>query len=185
MEKNIYASGILQYIRFFYVIWSDDLVSASEISIVEKAISNDTGLNKDENSTLLSWLSATKPPKDETFKQWKHTISSSQVLLIESETYPLATFSQKVVCHYYDSCPFNNSLKDIEINLGIQPNHYNHLFDVDVVQEIYSDHYKPSEIDSILKGDNATVVDNFRNALNHPVFKWEVHRNKENLEQPF
>lgn len=179
MEKNVYTSGILQYIPFFYVIWSDDLVSASEISIVEKAINNDAGLNKNEKSTLLSWLRTTKPPKDDTLKQWKHTISSSQVLLIESETYPLTTFSQKVVCHYYDTCPFNDRLKDIEINLGIQPNHYNHLFDVDVVQEIYSDYYSGSEIDSILKGNNATVVDNFRDALNHPVFKWDVHRNKE------
>ena len=179
MEKNIYTSGILQYIPFFYVIWSDDLVSASEINVVEKAINNDMGLKPDEKTTLFSWLSTTKPPKNEIFKQWKHIISSSNAELIESETYPLATFSQKVVCHYHKTCLFNNSLKDIEINLGIQPNHYNHLFDVVVKQEVSSDYYKGTEIDAILKGDNAKVVDHFRRTLDHPIFKWEVHRNKE------
>jgi acyl-CoA oxidase len=179
MEKNLYTPGILQYIPFFYVIWSDDLVSASEINVVEKAIDNDISLQADEKKTLHAWLQVEKPPKDEIFKQWKHTISNSQVQLIESETYPLATFSQKVVCHYYDSCPFNNSLKDIEINLGIQPNHYNHLFDVAVQQEVSSNYYNPQEIDAILKGGNAKVVDDFRLALADPIFKWEVHRDKE------
>ncbi|MFT6993523.1 MAG: acyl-CoA oxidase [Maribacter sp.] len=179
MKKNLYTSGILQYIPFFYVIWSDDLVSASEINVVEKAISKDISLKTDEKATLLSWLQVSKPPKDETFKLWKQTISSSQVQLIESETYPLATFSQKVVSHYYNAFAFNDSLKDIEINLGIQPNHYNHLFDVAVQHEVSSDFYKASEIDIILKGRNAIVVDNFRAALNHPIFKWDVHRNKE------
>ncbi|MFD0796459.1 acyl-CoA dehydrogenase [Maribacter chungangensis] len=179
MEKKLYTPGILQYIPFFYVIWSDDLVSASEINVVENSINNDVSLDQIEKRTLLSWLIKDKPPTDHTFKQWKHTISSSQVLLIESETYPLATFSQKVVCHYYDTCPFNMSLKDIEINLGIQPNHYNHLFDVKVVEEISSDFYDATKIDAILKGQNAAVVDDFRTALNHPIFKWEVHRDKE------
>lgn len=179
MEKNLYPSGILQYIPFFYVIWSDDLISASEINVVERAIRNDISLKTDEKTSLLSWLQVSKPPKDETFKLWKQTISNSQVQLIESETYPLATFSQKVVCHYYDTYPFNDNLKDIEINLGIQPNHYNHLFDVAVQHEVSSDYYKASEIDGILKGRNAKVVDDFRKTLEHPVFKWEVHRNKE------
>ncbi len=183
MEKKVYTPGTLQYIPFFYVIWSDDLVSASEINVVEKAIKNDTSLNPNEKTVLYSWLNVKTPPKNETIKQWKQTISNSKVKLIESETYPLATFSQKIVCHYNDTCPFNDSLKNIEINLGIQPNHYNHLFDVEVVHEISSGFFKASEIDSLLKGKNAKVIDHFRNTLNHPIFKWDTHRNKEEFRK--
>ena len=165
MEKNLYPSGVLQYISFFYVIWSDDLVSASEINVVERAIRNDISLKTDEKATLLSWLQVSKPPKDEIFKLWKQTISSSQVQLIESETYPLATFSQKVVSHYYDAFAFNDSLKDIEINLGIQPNHYNHLFDVAVQHEVWSDYHKALEIVVISSGSNANVIDDFMKTL--------------------
>ena len=181
MEKKTYPSGMLQYIPFFYVIWSDDLLSASEINVIDNAIKNDDSLNPDEKKVLKSWLNVNKPPSSEEFKNWRQLISSSNVKLIESETYPLATFSQKVVCTYHEVCPFNENLKKIEINLGIQPNHYNHLFDVEVVHESSSDFYNPEEIDIILKGKNANVVDDFRNVLSDPIFNWDIHRNKEDF----
>lgn len=183
MEKKLYPSGILQYIPFFYVIWSDNLVSTSEINVVEKAVNTDDSLSKEEKKVLKSWLEVNKPPANEEFKAWKNIISNSKVKLIESETYPLATFSQKVVCHYKELCPFNDSLKAIEVNLGIQPNHYNHLFDVEVEHESVSDFYDVNEIDIILKGKNAKVVDNFRAVLNNSIFKWGVHRTKEDFRK--
>lgn len=183
MKKKTYSPGVLQYIPFFYVIWSDDLLSTSEISIVKKAISHDESLVANEQKTLLSWLDVKYPPADTELKQWKQTITSSNVKLIESDTYPLATFSQKVVCEYHEVCPFNESLKQIEINLGIQPNHYNHLFDVEVVHEITSDYYNANVIDTILKGKHAKVVDEFREVLNDDIFKWDIHRNKDDFRE--
>ena len=183
MEKKTYPSGILQYIPFFYVIWSDDLLSASEINVVDNAIKEDSSLNPDEKRVLKSWLNVNKPPASEEFKNWRQLISASNVKLIESETYPLATFSQKVVCTYHDVCPFNENLKKIEINLGIQPNHYNHLFDVEVIHESSSNFYNPKEIDMILKGKHADVVDGFRKVLNDPLFNWDIHRDKEDFRK--
>ncbi len=179
MEKNSYAAGILQYIPFFYVIWSDDLVSVSEINVVEKAILQDESLKKEETQILKSWLDTKNKPSNEEFKKWKNIISNSDVKLVESDTYPLSTFSQNVVCHYFEQCPFNDKLKHIEVNLGIQPNHYNHLFDVEVEHEITSDLYSANEIDTILKGKHAPLIDGFRKVMNDSIFDWEVQRNKE------
>lgn len=179
MKKNPYSPGILQYIPFFYVIWSDDLVTASELNVVQKAIDQDDKLSKNEKRNLLDWLHPKNPPSNEELKQWKQVVSNSEVKLVESETYPLATFSQKVVCAYHDTCPFNESLKHIEINLGIQPNHYNHLFDVEVIHEVTSDFHDPEEIDSLLKGKHAQVVDEFRGVLKNDLFNWDIHRTKE------
>lgn len=183
MQKNKYSPGILQYIPFFYVIWSDDLVTASELNVVQKAIENDDSLSKDEQKTLISWLDPQSLPSDNELKSWNHIVSNSDVKLVESETYPLATFSQKVVCQYHEVCPFNESLKDIEVNLGIQPNHYNHLFDVEVVHESTSDFYNANELDVLLKGKHAKDVDDFRNVLNDDIFKWDIHRNKEEFRE--
>ncbi len=183
MEKNQYSPGVLQYIPFFYVIWSDDLLSASEINVVEKAIDKDDSLLKEESRILRSWLNTQKPPANGVLKNWKHIVANSGVKLVESNTYPLSTFSQNVVCNYFEKCPFNDSLKDIEINLGIQPNHYNHLFDVEVVHEITSNYYSAEEIDVILKGKHASVIDAFRNTVADPIFKWNVHRNKEDFRE--
>ena len=183
MEIKIYTPGILQYVPVFYIIWSDDLLSTSEINVVEKAISQDESLTASDKKILISWLDVKNPPADSELKNWKHTIANSQVKLIESETYPLSTFSKKIVCHYQDECPFNDSLKHIEINLGIQPNHYNHLFDVEVEQEVTSNYYDAKEIDTILKGKHAPLVDAFRADLDHPIFKWDVHRTKEEFRK--
>jgi len=179
MESKNYAPGILQYIPFFYVIWSDDLLSASEIAIIKKALENDDSLLDQQRKTLKSWLKRTAPPADLEFKHWKRTISRSKVKLIESETYPLTAFSQKLVCHYYEECPFNAQLKYIETNLGIQPNHYNHLFDVEVVHARTSNYYDANELDHILKGKHAETIDTFRSFLEQPSFKWKIHRNKD------
>ena len=179
----MYTAGILQYIPFFYVIWSDDLLSSSEINVITKVISIDESLSQEEKKKLSAWLDPKNPPTDEVFKNWKQLIATSTIKLVESETYPLTSFSQKVSCHYKSDCPFNEQLKHIEINLGIQPNHYNHLFDVAVDHEVNSDYYNSQEIDAILKGKHSTVVDAFRATLKDPIFKWDIHRSKEDFRE--
>ena len=179
MNTISYSQGVSQYIPFFYVIWSDDLLSYSEISVIKSAIEGDETLTKEDQDTLLNWLDPKNPPLDEELKNWKKTISNSTVKLVESETYPLATFCQKLVCSYHEQCPFNDHLKDIEINLGIQPNHYKHLFAVEVVENATSNYYESTAIDTILKVEHAPVVDAFREVLKDSIFDWSIKRTKD------
>ncbi len=179
MEMKTYSSGILQYIPFFYVIWSDDLLSPSEVSVVKHAIEQDGSLNDSDIKTLSNWLAKDKPPSFDIIKHWKQLISNSETKLIESETYPLTSFSQKMVCHYCEACPFNENLKHIEINLGIQPNHYNHLFDVAVVHQKTSDYYRADRLDALLTGKYSLEINSFRKELTNPIFNWEIERDKE------
>lgn len=179
MTRKNYSAQILQYIPVFYIIWSDDLLSASEINVVEKAISDDNTLNATNKKQLLTWLNVKHPPKDEIFKYWKQIISNSGIKLVEHEIYPLTVFSQKVVAHYYKDSAFNDHIKQIEINLGIQPNHYNHLFDVQIEVAKNLAKYDSNKIDEILKGKHATVIDTFRGVLNNSIFSWQIRREKE------
>ncbi|WP_108246299.1 acyl-CoA dehydrogenase family protein [Muricauda brasiliensis] len=175
MVTTDYSTGILQYIPFFYVIWSDDLLSASEISVVQKAIKLDETLSSEEKKQLDSWLHKDRPPHDDEIKNWKQTIATSKVKLIESDTYPLTSLSQRLV----KNDELNEQLKHIEVHLGIQPNHYNHLFDVEVVHEKTSDEYDADVLDTILKGEHAEEVDEFRKFLDKPDFAWEILRDKD------
>ncbi len=183
MKKTAYPKEILQYIPFFYVIWSDDLLSASEINVVQNAILKDQSLNKLEKERLNSWLNTDQPPSDDEFKNWKQIISSAKVELIESENYPLTGFSQKVTSKYHAKCPFNDNLKDIEINLGIQPNHYNHLFNVAIERDGNSNLHNSNQIDAMLNGEHKHIVNQFRDFLKQPIFNWDVHRNKEEFRE--
>ena len=177
MITSDYSFGILQYIPFFYVIWSDDLLSASEISVVQKAIAQDASLTSNEKKQLQKWLDRENPPVDNEIKNWKQTIGHSYVKLIESDIYPLSSLSQRLV----NNDKLNEQLKHIEVHLGIQPNHYNHLFDVEVVHEKTSNEYDATILDGILKGEHEKVVDVFRNFVDQPDFEWQIIRNKEDF----
>ena len=181
MTKENYAPEILQYIPVFYIIWSDDLLSASEINVVEKAISEDNTLKPKDKKQLHTWLDIKNPPKDSLFKSWKQLITNSGIKLVEHETYPLTTLSQKVASHYHKEVPFNEHLKQIEVNLGIQPNHYNHLFDVEIDVAKNSAQYDSKKIDEILKGEHADVIDKFRDILKDTLLSSKIRRDKEDF----
>jgi len=178
MQKVTYSKGIIPYIPFFYVIWSDDLLSASEVQVVKKAVDSDPTLSADDKTILQSWLLREKPPKDYEIKNWQQLITKSKATLIESESYPLEYFSRKVANFYCEACEPNSHLREIERNLGIQPNHYNHLFNIEVVHQIHSERYDPKSIDHILSGNFISEITAFRNFLTQDIFDWNIPRDK-------
>lgn len=177
MEKTNYPPHLLQYIPFFFIIWSDDLLSVSEIAVVKRVIDQDQNLSEADKSQLYGWLDKDLPPKAGEIKKWGRTIARSGIRLVESDPYPLTSFSKKLMAQERPNIPFNERLADIEINLGIQPNHYNHLFEVEVVHEKTSNYHNAHEIDIILKGGLAEGLDQFRNFLEHPLFTWKINGN--------
>ncbi|ASO05731.1 acyl-CoA dehydrogenase family protein [Arenibacter algicola] len=183
MIKTTYPPSILQYIPFFFVIWSDDLLTLSEIAVVKKIIDDDQNLSKKDRETLNSWLNTAQPPLDTEIKSWQRAISNSGIKLVEGDNHPLTSFSKKLISQNGSEHVFNEDLSAIETNLGIQPNHYHHLFEVEVVLEKTSNFYDPKEIDHIFKGTNPREIDEFREALSNSIFSWEIIKNKENFRE--
>ncbi|MEN1783578.1 MAG: acyl-CoA dehydrogenase [Bacteroidota bacterium] len=179
MATMNYSEGILPYIPFFYVIWSDDLLSASEIQVVQRAIAEDASLSKAEKEQLRTWLNRDLPPQNEEIKSWQQLITSSKATLVESEIYPLETFARKVAGAYLDKETENTHLQYVERTLGIQPNHYHHLFHVHVEAKVNSAQYKAEVLDQLLYPYDYTVIQELRAYLQHPLFIWTVNRNKE------
>ncbi len=178
MTVTPYSTGILPYIPFFYVIWSDDLLSASEIQVVRTAITADTSLTREEKEQLLSWLDKKNPPGNAEIKSWQQLISKSGVPLVESETYPLEAFALKVAHFYKGADVPNPQLQKIERNLGIQPNHYNHLFNVEVVHQTFATRYSGKALDALLNTKGWEVIREFREFLKQDHFRWSIQRDK-------
>ncbi len=179
MKTLQYSKGVTQYLPFFYVIWADDLLSASEINVVKHALEKDDTLETNDKELLFSWLNNESTLKNKELKIWKQIIDTSEVNLIEKESFPLTIFSQKITAHYFTECAFNENLKHIELNLGIQPNHYNHLFEIKITTNTTSKEYDSTIIDALLKGKQTKVIDTFRKDISEPIFKWEIIRDKE------
>ncbi|RAV28555.1 acyl-CoA dehydrogenase family protein [Sinomicrobium soli] len=181
MNTEKYTSGITKYIPFLYVVWADDLLTASEIAVFRKAVQNDM-LAEEEKRKINSWLRPGTPPSDTTITSWKQLIGQSGIKLVERETYPLTSFSMKL-SHTRDSEEeiSDENLKFIEINLGIQPNHYRHLFEVETRKSSGADFYDARKIDTLLKGEHTPHIDAFREFLSDPLFRWEISRDKDSF----
>jgi len=179
MEPPVYSKGVLPYIPFFYVIWSDDLLSASEIAVVSKTIDEDAFLTGKDRKVLSGWLNRERPPGDGTMREWKMLISTAGVKLVESDPYPLSSFSTKLAGNYYEETGSVEPLQHIELNLGIQPNHYHHLFEVEVEHEIVSSYYDGNHLDKLVAGELAGLLIGLREELGSPIFRTGILRDKE------
>ncbi len=179
MEPPVYSNGVLPYIPFFYVIWSDDLLSASEISVVSNTIAKDESLSEKDRNMLSGWLNRERPPNDGTMREWQKLISAAGVKLVESDSYPLSSFSQKLAMNFYEKTGAAKYLQHIEVNLGIQPNHYHHLFEVEVEQEKASNYYDGQHIDRLVSWELAGQLRSLRNELSAPLFRSGIQRDKE------
>src|SRR5690606_4738985 len=178
MEKQQHTSKLLKYIPFLYVIWSDDLFSPSEIAVFNKALEGDT-LTTQENTLIKQWIDPKNPPSDQTMLEWKDIIDHSNIRLIAADSYPLSLFSARLANNDQALAEVDPHLKFIEINLGIQPNHYHHLFEVQVDSSKLTSFYKASEIDQLLKSGHQHAIDPFRKFISNPSFKWEIRPTKE------
>ncbi|MCM5661884.1 acyl-CoA dehydrogenase family protein [Galbibacter mesophilus] len=178
MKNTKFTADILKYIPFLYVIWSDELISPSEIAVFEKAVKNDS-LSNEDKKTLKKWSNPDKSPSDETLKSWKALIDDSGVKLIESDPYPLTYFSMRLKSKETSIVEPDENLMYIEKNLGIQPNHYHHLFNVKIETASEANFYSAETIDTVLKGNRATHIDKFRSVLNDPIFNFEIIRDKD------
>lgn len=176
--KTDYSKNILPYIPFFYVIWSDDLLSASEIEIVKHAIEKDNNLTKEEKKKLSDWLIKEVPPKNETIKSWQNLISKSKSKLVEHSSFPLHDFAIEVARSYDGTTEENNALKHIEVNLGIQPNHYGHLFKIAIEHFEKASLYDAETIDNIMYNDCTETIKGIRSFLQDSIFKWQFSSSK-------
>src|SRR5690606_36676025 len=155
-----------------------DLLSPSEISVVQRALDEES-ISPEEKRQIENWLNTSKPPSNETIKEWKSLIDNSNVKLVESDPYPLTELSQKLAGVSGDVEEINLQLKSIEVNLGIQPNHYHHLFEIEVDQKKTANFYNADAIDDLLKGENKVHINKFRCILSEPIFTWDIHRIKD------
>ncbi|MBC2838766.1 acyl-CoA dehydrogenase [Robiginitalea sp. SC105] len=179
MQTHSYSRGIYPYLPVFYVIWSDDLLSASEIAVVEKAIDGDPGLSPPERKLLRSWLDRDAPPASEELKYWNQLIADSGVSYREDAAYPLSEFSAAFADAQSPGGPGHPVLKDIEVNLGIQPIHYRHLFGKNAAPVAVASDYSGEALADLSLGSHARSYRDYQEFLNRPEFEWQLIREKE------
>lgn len=179
MQTYSYSEGVYPYLPVLYVIWSDDLLSASETAVVEKAITGDEQLSADEQHQLLGWLDREEPPAPEEMKFWSHLIVKSGASYREDADYPLSEFAEAVASRYAGKNSEHPGLREIEANLGIQPNHYRHLFRQNAEPVVVAGEYEAESLARIGLYPHREAYSRFQEFLDQPEFSWGVLREKE------
>jgi len=65
-----YSPTILSILPLFYVAWSDNILSPSELNLMKQTIETLPALSKDERTLLNQWCSPSNPPNQELMGHW-------------------------------------------------------------------------------------------------------------------
>jgi len=72
-----YSPGVLSLIPLYYIGWSDNVLSPSEIKLIQKKISDFDFLTKADKEILETWANPAKPPTPQLFKQWVNLLKDT------------------------------------------------------------------------------------------------------------
>lgn len=179
MESPQYPSGTHAYLPFLYVIWSDDLLSASELEVIHRAISSDKELPGAARKLLLGWINPDTPPSAATQKHWRELIRESGASYREETAYPLSEFSSAVGKALDTERETPPDFQNLEQNLGIQPNHYRHVFEQYRAPRSFSEYYDGQILAQHHLGKAYSVYSSLDSLWKQEDFRWEIQRNKE------
>jgi acyl-CoA oxidase len=68
------------FLPLFYTVWSDAILTPSEIATIEGLINSQSWLSKNEHDFLVSQLNPAAPPTADELMEWKHEIKNAAEL---------------------------------------------------------------------------------------------------------
>jgi acyl-CoA oxidase len=176
-NPNLYV-----FLPIFYVVWSDALLTPSEIATLQGLINNQQWLTPDERKFLLTQVDPSSPPSPDDFKEWlseiKKVVSGSvdehQSLIDIGIKLATLNGNGKTLHILQDA---RKSLQPVEDSLGListeavyhfypesrktitQQQSTQHTFDVDALAKI-------------LDGDQAAIIKKVKTLLSDPAFRY-------------
>jgi acyl-CoA oxidase len=180
-------AGVLYFLPMLYIAWSDEVLTPTELSLIQGIIEKQTWLTKAEKEMLRDRLDPQRPPKPSDLKAWLKLIRGSAVHLPEDSADSILDLSLELASlgTEEESSPFKNeraaqALRELEMALGIRPN--------EAMQEILTDgltprpHAEPdppkpgfsvANMQALLDGPHAELKNRVKNLLLDPAFSYD------------
>ena len=180
--------GVGFFLPLLHIAWSDEILTPSEIHIIEQKIRDQQWLSPEEKGWLCDRLDPSHPPTARELKHWlKHIRETGQGLPADAKdtlvalSIRLADLGTEDKPGIYKSQSATAALTEIEEALGI--------VGWEAAQEMLSDATTPSEhlaeppisqpsfsaksLQKVLDGKQAKVKDQVRTLLSDPVFSYD------------
>jgi len=169
------------FLPIYYVVWSDSLITPSELDTLRKLLERQSWLSSEEKDFLLSRLNPSNPPQPDEYKLWFEEISRAlQNGAAEHAHTLIETGLRLAALHHTDQNtlhPFRNQLNELEASLGLISKEFVYLIRPDkrqtVVQSRATQHnFNVDAMTKLLDGDQAATINKVKTLLSDPAFRY-------------
>lgn len=164
------------FLPYFYLAWSDDILTKKEFETLSVFISSRPWLTKNEKEFLLSKIDLSTPPSRPELSEWKSTIekqitSSKSIITIFDLIVSLSEKDDKFIS-------YKSQFEELENNLGILSEEVINTFKENPTT-ITSEYGNVTEFDvatltSILNGEQASIINKVKEVISRPEFEYET-----------
>jgi acyl-CoA oxidase len=182
IDSNYLKSNpnLFVFLPMFYTVWSDAVLTPSELATLEGFIRNQVWLSQDERSFLLQQLNPANPPSVDQLRQWREEIK--KVVGPPGTRNTLADLGMKLA-GLYSNGTVNQSLEKVRADLGrIESTlgfisqevvyHFQEEHETITAKQITQYNFDVDQMMHILDGDQAGIIRKVKTLLSDPEFAY-------------
>ena len=169
------------FLPIYYVVWSDAVLTPTEIATLKKLIDSQKWLSKEEKNFLLENLNPTKPPAPDELKQWLNEIQQVVDQASADKKQGLVDIGLQLAKFHQAqnglSAEIQNSLKEIEGVLGVISSEAAFFFNA-AKRKTFTDQqetktsFKVTAMTKILDGEQANIISKVKKIIDDPAFQY-------------
>lgn len=168
-------SKLNAFLPFFWLVWSDDLLTQKEFSTLQQFINSQDWLSGPEKKSLLDKINLATPPSRHTLSEWKSVIHET----VRSNPKIRTLFAVSVALSNHDIIlkPLKKAFLQLENDLGILGEEAIAVFKSEAntltakQETVYR--FEVEKMTAILDGKQAEIIKKVKKTISKPAFKYE------------
>ncbi|MET3114144.1 acyl-CoA oxidase [Pedobacter sp. CG_S7] len=170
------STKLKAFIPFFYLVWSDDLLTQKEFFTLQEFIGSQNWLSKQEQEILLSEIDILAPPSREQLTEWKSEIEK----VIQTKPSVKTVFDISILLSKNDKTIIAHSPAFIKLenDLGILDEEALGSFrkNTDIITSNYqsANTLYIEKLTQLLDGEQAEIIKKVKSVISRPEFAYET-----------
>lgn len=170
------------FLPMYYTVWSDAVLTPSEIKTIQKLVNDQTWLTKEEKQFLLDQLNPATPPSPDELKSWLDEIQRVADQSAIDKKQSLVDLGFKLVYLHAGAAnellsKARSSLQEIESTLGVISSESALLFNPAKRNTITYQHktagtFNVDTLARLLDGDQAAIIKKVKTIISDPDFQY-------------
>ncbi|MCB0490460.1 MAG: acyl-CoA dehydrogenase family protein, partial [Cyclobacteriaceae bacterium] len=169
------------FLPLYYSVWSDAVLTPSEISTIQKLLNEQNWLTAEERSFLLSYLDPKSPPSPNDLKEWLAEIQKVADQSTADKKLSLTDIGlQLAKAHNAKnglSAQATDSIREIESVLGVISSESTYMFtDANRKTITYEQGtvstFEVDKMAALLEGDQADIIKRVKTVISDPAFAY-------------